>query len=323
MKINVSVLGCGVWGRNHARVFSELPNARLFSVVDLDQAAARQISEKYKTAYALDPYEAVTDPGVDAVTVCTPTVTHMRLALQAMEAGKHVLVEKPMTNTSEEAETLIKAAKKNNVHLAVGFVERFNPAVKEAYRIISDGVIGDIILAHTKRVSRWPVRIGDVGVIKDLAVHDIDTINKLFGEEAGSVFANAGSIQHSFEDYANIFMCFKGKRGAFIETNWLTPRKVRNLTITGTEAIINVDYITQTLSLENEKQITQPFIKQAEPLRLELESFINSIINDTPPEVTGLDGLKALRVCEAALKSASTGNIEVLNSDNHDYPSLR
>ncbi len=319
MNVKVSVLGCGVWGRNHARVFSELSNTKLISVVDLNQATAKEVSERYKTAYALDPLEALADPEVDAVTVCTPTVTHMKLALQAMEAGKHVLVEKPMTNTIEEAETLIEAAKKNDVHLAVGFVERFNPAVREAYRYINEGNIGDIILAHTKRVSRWPVRIGDVGVIKDLAVHDIDIINKLFDEEVGSVFANAGNIQHSFEDYANIFMNFKGKRGAFIETNWLTPRKVRNLTITGTEGIINVDYIDQTLTLENDKQITQPFIAKAEPLRLELKSFINSIINDTSPEVTGLDGLRALKVCEAALESAGTGSIMILNSGNCDH----
>ena len=320
MSINVSVLGCGVWGRNHARVFSELKNVNLVSVVDLNQVAAKEVAKRYNTAYASDPMEAIADPMIDAVTICTPTVTHMDLALQAIEAGKHVLVEKPMADTVEEAETLIEAAQRYGVHLAVGFVERFNPAVQEAYRLVHEGAIGDIILAHTKRVSRWPVRIGDVGVIKDLAVHDIDIVNRLFRQDADSVFANAGSIQHSFEDHANIMMCFKGKRGAFIETNWLTPRKVRTLTITGTEAIINVEYITQTLTLENEKQITQPFINNAEPLRLELESFTKSLIEDTAPLVTGEDGLRALRVCEAAIESAQTGDKVVLSQDNCDSP---
>jgi UDP-N-acetylglucosamine 3-dehydrogenase len=320
MNIRVSVLGCGVWGRNHARVFNELPNVKLASVVDLNEATARDVSKRYNTSYALDPIEALNDPEVNAVTICTPTVTHTELALRAIEAGKHVLVEKPMTNTIPEAETLISAANRKGVHLAVGFVERFNPAVQETYRLISEGAIGRIILAHTKRVSRWPVRIGDVGVIKDLAVHDIDIVNSLFGEEAGSVYANAGSIQHCFEDYANIIMRFKGKRGAFVETNWLTPRKVRTLTITGTEAIINVEYLTQTLTLENEKQITQPFINNEEPLRLELESFINSIINDTTPEVTGIDGLRALKVCEAAIESAHTGRKVIINPGSLDYP---
>ena len=320
LSINVSVIGCGVWGQNHARVFNELPNVKLISVIDLNEATAKDVSRRYNTSYASDPAEAIADPEVDAVTICTPTITHTELALHAIEAGKHVLVEKPMTNTVAEAEALIRAARKNGVHLAVGFVERFNPAVHEAYRLISEGAIGDIILAHTKRVSRWPVRIGDVGVIKDLAVHDIDIVNKLFGVEAGSVFATAGNIQHSFEDYANIMMCFKGKRGAFIETNWLTPRKVRTLTITGTEAIINVEYITQTLTLESERQMVQPFIPNAEPLRLELESFVNSIMRDTPPVVTGEDGLRALRVCEAAIESARTGNKVVLNPEMCDPP---
>jgi len=311
--IAVSIIGCGVWGRNHARVFSELPNAKIRSVVDLDKKRVLDLAQKYHVNNCTDPNKAFDDPEIDAVTICTPTVTHAELALRAIEAGKHVLVEKPMTNSIDEAKALIRAAEKKGVHLMVGFVERFNPAVREALRYIEDGAIGRVILAHTRRVSRWPIRIGDVGVIKDLAIHDIDIVNKLFKEEATAIFGNAGSIQHSFEDYANIVMSFPGKRAAFIETNWLTPKKVRTLTITGTEGIINVEYIRQTLSIENEKQIIQPMIQNAEPLKLELESFVNSILTDTPPEVTGEDGLKALKVCEAAIESAKVGKI-VLNT---------
>jgi UDP-N-acetylglucosamine 3-dehydrogenase len=315
MNINVSVLGCGIWGRNHARVFSELENVNLVSVVDVDEKIGRLIADRYKTGFRSDPDKAFKDPEVEVVTICTPTVTHAELARRAIESGKHVLVEKPMTNTIEEAETLIDLAKKHSVTLAVGFVERFNPAVQEAIKMITEGSIGDVILAHTKRVSRWPQRIGDVGVIKDLAIHDIDIVNTLFGEEAGSVFCNAGNIQHNFEDYANIMMCFTGNRGAFIEANWLTPRKIRTLTITGTEGIINIEYINQVISVENQKQIYQPFIDNDEPLRLELESFIDSIINEEPPQVTGEDGLRALKVCEAAITSAKTGKPIVNNPE--------
>jgi len=164
-------------------------------------------------------------------------------------------------------------------------------------------------------LSRWPIRIGDVGVIKDLAIHDIDIINQLFGIEASSVYANAGRIQHSFEDYANIMMSYPDNRGAFIETNWLTPRKVRTLSVTGTEGIINVDFITQALTIENNEQIIQPFISNGEPLRLELSSFVDSIINKVPPKVTGEDGLKALKVCEAAIESAKIGKPIMNNYD--------
>jgi len=313
--VTVSVIGCGVWGRNHARVFSELPHTKLKSVVDIDKKTVSTLANKYHVHNSTDPQRTFDDPDIDAVTICTPTVTHATLALRAIEAGKHVLVEKPMTNNLSEAKALIKAAKKHGVHLTVGFVERFNPAVREAMKTVDQGTIGRVILAHTRRVSRWPVRIGDVGVIKDLAVHDIDIANKLFKDEAATVFSNAGSIQHGFEDYANIVMTFPGKRAAFIETNWLTPKKVRTLTITGTEGIVNVEYITQTFTIENDRQITQPMIQNAEPLKLELESFIKSIRTDTPPEVTGEDGLKALKVCEAAIESAKVGKIVLNNLD--------
>jgi UDP-N-acetylglucosamine 3-dehydrogenase len=313
--VTVSIIGCGVWGRNHIRVFSELPNTKIKSVVDIDKNSVSTLAQKYHVQNCTDPDTAFNDPEIDAVTICTPTVTHAELALRAIEEGKHVLVEKPMTNNLEEAKTLIRAAKKQGVHLAVGFVERYNPAVREAMKVIEEGTIGRVILVHTRRVSRWPVRIGDVGVIKDLAIHDIDIVNKLFEAEAATIFSNAGSIQHGFEDYANIVMCFPGKRAAFIETNWLTPRKIRTLTITGTEGIVNVEYINQTISIENDKNIIQPLIQSAEPLRLELESFINSIITDTPPEVTGEDGIKALKVCEAAIESAKVGKIVLNNLD--------
>ena len=174
-------------------------------------------------------------------------------------------------------------------------------------KLISRGEIGDVILAHTRRVSRRPPRIGDVGIIKDLAIHDIDIINQLFDEEAEMVFAFAGSIAHSFEDYSNIMIRFNENRIAFIEANWLTPHKVRSLTITGTEGLIAVEYITQQITVENNERLYQPFFEPGEPLRRELDSFVNSILRDEPPQVTGLDGLKALRICEAALESARTG----------------
>jgi len=306
-KLNVAVIGCGVWGRNHVRVLSDLKNVDLTYISDVSEKVASEIAHKNHLEYCTDPQMLFDNPEIDAVTICTPTVTHADLATRAIEAGKHVLVEKPMTDTVEEAEKLIKLSKSKGVKLSVGFIERFNPAIQEAIKIISEGTIGDVILAHTRRVSRWPVRIGDVGVIKDLAIHDIDIMNQLFGIEAGTVYATAGKIQHSFEDYANIMMCYPNNRGAIVETNWLTPRKVRTLTVTGTEGIVNVEFITQTLTIENEKQIVQPFIGNGEPLRLELENFVDAIINDVPPKITGEDGLRALKVCEAAIESAMLG----------------
>ena len=322
-KINVAVIGCGVWGRNHVRVFSDMETVNLKCISDVYEEAVVPLADKYDVEYYTDPQRIFNREDIDAVTICTPTVTHAYLAERAIRSGKHVLVEKPMTNTVDEAIKLIKLSESMGVTLTVGLIERFNPAIQQTIKYINEGRIGDVILAHTRRLSRWPVRIGDVGVIKDLAIHDIDIVNQLFGVEAIRIYANAGNIQHTFEDYANIVMSFPNHKGAFIETNWLTPRKVRTLSVTGTEGLINVDFITQTLTIETNEQIVQPFISNGEPLRLELESYIDSIINKVPPQVTGEDGLKALKICEAALESAKIGspimnNYDMLNQINKE-----
>ena len=303
-KIGVAVIGSGSWGKNHARVYNQLTNASLEAVVDAREDIARNVAKQYGVKWYTDLEKAFTNTNIEAVSICTPTVTHYDLAKQAIELGKHVLVEKPMTNTVDEAKKLIRLSKLNGTKLTVGFVERFNSAIKEALKRTSDGEIGDVILAHTRRLSRRPIRIGDVGVIKDLAIHDIDIINQLFKDEATVVFASAGSIAHSFEDYANIQIGYHGNKSAFVETNWLTPRKIRTLTITGTEGIITVEYISQQIIIENNERLYQPYLTPEEPLYNELNSFINSILTDTEPEVTGEDGLKALKICEAAISSA-------------------
>ncbi len=306
-RLGVAVIGCGSWGSNHARIYNDLPNASLVAVADKNEFTSRKIGERYRVEWYTDIDKILERSDIEAVSVCTSTVTHASITSKAIEMGKHVLVEKPMTNTIDEAKSLIKAARGKGVYLSVGFVERFNPAVEEAMRIISRGEVGEVILAHTRRVSRRPPRIGDVGVIKDLAIHDIDVTHQLFGSEARMVFASAGSIAHGFEDYANIVICFDRNRSAFIEANWLTPRKVRSLLITGTEGLVNVEYLSQQVVLENNERLYQPFLEYGEPLRRELESFVGSVISDEAPRVTGEDGLKALMMCEAAMGSAACG----------------
>jgi UDP-N-acetylglucosamine 3-dehydrogenase len=300
---NVAVVGCGVWGSNHARVYSEIHNTKLLAVVDADEKRAQEIAKKHHTTGYSDPKPVLENPDIQVVNICTPTITHYDLAMASIKAGKHVLVEKPMTDNTEQAKKLIEAAANEGVKLTVGFVERFNPAVQEAIKRVANGEIGDVVLAHTRRVSRRPQRIGDVGVIKDLAIHDIDIINHLFKDKPDTVFAIAGNIKHKYEDYANINITYQGNRNAIIETNWLTPRRIRTLTITGTQGIINVEYTNQEITIENETQMIQPYLPYVEPLRLELTSFIDAIEKNKEPYVTGFDGLSALTICEFALKS--------------------
>jgi len=314
-KLNVAVVGCGSWGRNHARVYKDHESAALLAIADVDQSVAEEVGLRYNVDWYTEPNKMFDRSDIEAISICTPTVTHADIALTAIEAGKHVLVEKPMTDTIDEAKGLIRAAEAHGVYLAVGFVERFNPAVNETIKKISEGAIGEVILAHARRVSRRPLRIGDVGVIKDLAIHDIDIVNQLFKTEAEEVFATAGNIAHQFEDYANIIIRYEGSRNAFVETNWLTPRKVRRLIVTGTKGLINVEYISQEITIENNQGLYQPFIENKEPLQLELDGFVNSILSDIQPQPTGLDGLKALRICESALQSAKTGRVVRVEGD--------
>jgi UDP-N-acetylglucosamine 3-dehydrogenase len=303
----VAVIGCGFWGRNHARIYNDLETAKLVAVSDLNEDAARSLGERYEADYYGDVETLLKREDVEMVSICTPTVTHAKIALAAMEAGKHVLVEKPMTSTVAEAESLIAAAERARVKLTVGFVERFNPGVIEALRLVKEGKIGDVILARAHRVSRYPLRISDVGVVKDLAIHDADIVRQLFGADPVTVYATAGNLVHTFEDYANIVLRFPGNKSAFIETNWLTPHKIRRLILTGSEGLITVEFITQEVTVEDDEGSYTPFLKPQEPLTLELESFVEAILEDKPPTISGEDGLKALRICEAALESARIG----------------
>ena len=306
-KVNVAVVGCGFWGKNHARVFSELDDCNLSAVVDIDSDRARAFGDLYNVEWYTDLSKVLERKDVDSVSICTPTITHAKLSLDAIEAGKHVLIEKPMTRTIEEAKEVIEAAKVNNVKIMVGFIERFNPAVRRAEELIREGEIGEIVMGSARRVSRWPVRIGDVGVVKDLAIHDIDLMCHLFNDEVEQVYAVAGSVSHRFEDHAYIVLRFS-KGAALIEANWITPEKIRNLTLTGTEGIIQVEYIKQALTVENNNMMYMPALAYEEPLKLELTHFVKSILNDQRPKPSGEAGFRALRICEGALKSAKTHN---------------
>ena len=311
-QLKVAVIGCGSWGYQHARVFSELPHVGLEAVADINPERVQRVTERFHCKGYSSPEKMLKDSDLDAVSVCTPTTTHVDLAYLALMARKHVLVEKPMTNTSEEASRLIDTARSVGVFLSVGFVERFNPAVQESKKMVEQGEIGEVLVVHAKRVTRRPARVGDIGVVKDLGIHDIDVANYIMGDTPETVYATVGSHSHCFEDYANIVLRYRGNRSAFIETNWLTPKRVRTLTITGSEGIIEVEYTTQELRVEKNDHIYQPLNWYREPLYLELLDFTSAILEKRKPTVSGEEGLQALRVCEAALESAETGQAVVI-----------
>ncbi len=315
-RVAVGVIGTGFWGENQVRVFRQSPMADLVAICDSNKKRAEEMGTKYSVPWYSDLNKFLRVPELEAVTVCTPTQTHLKVGLQAIEAGKNLLVEKPMTGEERAADRLVNSAKKAGVKLLVGFIERFNPGVRAVKKMLTQRVVGDVIIATGRRVARWPIRIGDVGVVKDTAIHDIDAMRYLLEEEVSAVFAQTGSLRtHSYEDYAEIMLRFKEGTTGFIDANWLTPRKVRTLIITGSDATINLDYITQEITLENSQRLVKPFTPWAEPLKLELENFITTILRDTEEAPSGEDALKAIRVCDAALRSGKSKTLVTLNAN--------
>ena len=309
-RLKVAVIGAGFWGRNHVRVLNELPQAELVAVCDINKERASEIAEKYNIKSYTDSEELYGKEEIDAVTICVWSTQLFPKSMEALNAGKHVFVEKPMASRVVEAEKMLETAKSKRLHLTVGFIERFNPAVRRLKKSISKGEIGQPVSATIKRVSKWPERIGDVGVIKDTAIHDIDLMRYIFEEDPITVYARAGRLRHrKFEDYVQIMLAFPNGKSAFLEANWLTPYKVRKLTVTGSEAIITIDYITQEIRIETSNQTLIPRYPWEEPLKLELQHFVDSVLNGNNPLVTGLDGLKALKIAEAVLESAEKNRL--------------
>ncbi|MDA4125277.1 MAG: Gfo/Idh/MocA family oxidoreductase [Thaumarchaeota archaeon] len=303
----VGVVGTGGWGKNHVRVLSELQS--LAAICDLNKESADQFSKSFHVPAYNSLGEMLKKEKLDAVTICTPASTHFAMASQTLAAGLHTFVEKPMTTTTKDGESLIEAAKKANRSLTVGFIERFNPPITELKKSISTGKMGELILLEFHRENKRGENIGDVGIVKDASVHDIDTARWLFAEEPKVVFARVGAfydpIEH--EDFATILLGFSGQKTAFLVTNWITPNRVRTLTAVFSGGVIDVDFVTQQQSIHQDNVTTVPKMTVQEPLMLEMKEFTRAIEEKRQPLVTGEDGLKTTRIAEAVLASSSSG----------------
>jgi len=306
-RLRVGVVGVGFWGRNHARVLRKIPNANLVAVCDTEEEAARQVGEKFRVGWYTDLDQLLSREDLDAVTICTPTAAHADVALRTIERSKHLLIEKPVSSTVDEARLIVSAADKRGVHLMVGSIERFNPAVRQLKKMVKDGALGRLIFTMARRVSRRPERVEDVGIVRDSAIHDIDVMRYLLESEVETVYARTGSLKFKFEDYAEALLVFKSGNVGFIDANWLTPRKIRSLIATGSEATATIDYLSQKIVVEGLKKAKKIQPKWEEPLQAELKHFVNTILEDGEPIVTGQDGVQTLRICEAIIESGRTG----------------
>jgi len=305
-KLGVAVIGTGQRGKNHARVYKELPSTDLVAVCDVNADRAKAVAEQYGVKAYSDSTEMLKDKDIEAVNVCTWSTILYQEAMKALNAGRHGLVEKPMSTTPEQARQLVKTAKENGLHLTVGFLMRFIPGLQLIRQNAENKKIGELVCITAKRVSQWPERIGDVGVVKDTAIHDIDVMRFISQQDPVSVYAKMGSMRiKKFEDYAQLMLTYADGKTAFIESNWLTPYKTRSLIATGTEAIMRLDYNTQDLWIEEKTQTVQPRLAFQEPLKAELQHFVDCVNKTAKPIVTGEDGVKALEVATAAMQSSA------------------
>jgi len=305
-RLGVAVIGTGGWGKNHVRVYKELASTELVAVCDVNAERAKDVASQFGVKAYTNSTRMLKNKEIEAVSVCTWSTKLGIEALKALKAGKHVLVEKPMATNTKQAERLLETAEQNDLHLTVGFLMRFIPGLQHIREAVENKKIGELVCATARRVSQWPERIGDVGVVKDIAIHDIDVMQYIFNESPITVYAKTGSMRHiKFEDYAQIMLGYRDGKSAFIESNWLTPYKTRVLTVTGSDAIMRLDYMTQELWIEEPKENLQPRYTWQEPLKLELQHFADCILEKKKPLIAGVDGLKALQVAEAALRSST------------------
>lgn len=242
------VVGTGMMGRHHARVWGEMQGIELVGVADLDVGRAEAITARHGGTPFGDHREALAATTPDVVSVCVPTSAHLGVSRDCLEAGAAVLVEKPVTGSIAGAAELRDVAAATGNLLACGYVERFNPAVRVAREVIESGTIGEVTSLLVRRVGLMPSRITDTDVVRDLMVHDIDACRYLLGGAVPVAVAASGgaALLSDRTDHAEALLSFPGV-SAMLQTNWITPVKVRGVVITGDRGYAEVDYLQQTV----------------------------------------------------------------------------
>ncbi len=324
MQLKVAVVGAGSMGMNHLRVLNDLDGEqiRLMGVAETHETALQYAMRRFHVAGYTDYRQMVDETSPDLVAVVVPTHLHFEVAYHILDRGINVLMEKPITSTIEEALALIELARLRTAKIAVGHIERFNPAIILLKRRLVAGDLGQVFHLHARRLGPFPPRIRDVGVTLDLASHDIDIMRYLADAEVEQVHAEMRHHIHSLhEDLLLGILRFNNDAIGMLDVNWLTPTKVRELSITGEKGMYLVNYLTQdvyfyendymptnwdalrSISGVSEGTMIRLKVHKAEPLRLEYQDVLAAISNDTAPTVTGEDGIAVLKVVDMLSKA--------------------
>jgi predicted dehydrogenase len=321
--MKVAVIGVGSMGKNHARVYSELPEADLVAVADTDQKLVAATAEKHGAHAYTDYREMLEKEKPEAVSVVVPTAMHEDVGMAALEAGAHVLMEKPIAATVEEGQRLIEKARAVKKQIMVGHIVRFNPAMQALKQKLADGDLGRIFQVFCRRAGPFPARIRDVGVVVDLAPHDVDVMRFLIGAEPLRVYAETERRIHTdHEDLVWGLLRFPDGVVGSLEINWLTPTKIREVLVLGERGLFRIDDLTQDLYFYENAQVNAELwpalktlkgvseghmiryaIQRYEPLKAELQAFLGAVKEGKPVPVSGEDGLEALRLALALVES--------------------
>lgn len=315
--LRAAVIGLGVMGRNHARVYSEMEQVNLVALADPDADSLKSSLRRIPVNLYLDYREMLQTESLDLVSLAVPTRLHYALARDLIQQGINVLVEKPLASSQAEGNELINMARQKGVVLGVGHVERFNPVLTELKERLNSDLLGRVFQITIRRIGPFPERIKDVGVLLDLATHDIDILYFITGSEVENIWIESSRCLHeNHEDLAVSAIRFNnGTIGVLIE-NWLSPIKIREIVVNGEKGMLVANLLTQDLYFYQnnytsgswqslnvfrgmaEGDMTRFHIQRGEPLHLELEAFLEAVAGHKPFPVQGPEGLKALALVE-------------------------
>lgn len=322
--LRVGLVGLGSMGRNHLRILAGRADCRVVAVADpIAEARASAAAVAPEASLFADPLALLAEVEVDALVVASPTTAHAEIALAAVERGIPVLVEKPLAASVEEAAEILRASRSRGVPVAVGHVERFNPAVRELGRRLADGWLSTIYAITSRRAGPFPARIRDVGVTIDLATHDVDILSWIAGERPARVYAETAQRIHTdHEDLLFGLLHFPSGATGMLDVNWLTPAKRRQLVVVGEEGMFELDYLTQRLTFTRSPDVAHPTlirgyaptfegpvveipVEAVEPLAAELDAFLEVVRTGGEPLVDAEDGLWAVAIASSLLRAAS------------------
>lgn len=323
--LGIAVVGAGNWGKNLVRNFASLKGAELRYVCDLDENLRGKMAVMYPQAQVVaDLGVALADAAVDAVVVAVEAPLHYQIARTALEAGKHVYVEKPLTLKPEDAEALMKLAAEKGLKLMVGHLLEYHPAVNYMKELMRDGALGDALYLYCQRVNLGIVRRVE-NAWWSLAPHDISVACYLFGAEPVSVSATGQAyLQEGIEDVVFASLKFADGRMAHMHVSWLDPHKLRRITLVGSKKMVVFDDMeaSEKIRLYDKAaevrsgivgyaeaitirtgDILIPQVSGGEPLGAECRHFVDCIVNDTTPRSDGADGLRVVKALQAGSES--------------------